>query len=262
MAAIVAQVDESVERHRADALTFDDRVQRSVNHARVRKIAGALKLGGIGVVTVSQRADGSLVILDGQHRVLALLENGLGSTLVACRVLTGLSLADEAAQFIVLNNSQRPNPVDSYRIELLSGDEECMAIQKIVEATGLRVAMQTGPGIVACVSTMRVLYRKGGANALAPALRVPVAAWGMEGTSVESPIVAGLGEVFRRYGDEIDRSALVRKLSKFPGGAPGLLGQAKGLHGLRKQVTIGRCVASIIVDVYNRGRRRDPLAPL
>ena len=75
-------------------------------------------------------------------------------------------------------------------------------------------------------------------------------------------LVAGIGEVFCRYEGEIDRAALIRKLSKFPGGATGLLGKAKGLHEYRKKLTIGRCVAILVIDVYNRGRQRDPLPPL
>lgn len=253
--------DVTVEQHRADTLAFDERVQRAVNQARVRKIAKSLNVAAIGVITVSRRDDGSLTVLDGQHRLLALLENGLGATVVTCHVHHGLGVAGEAELFLLLNNTQGVNPVDSYRIGLTAGDEECVAINKIVEAVDLRVAMQVGPGVISCVATMRTVYRKGGPNALAPALCVPLAAWGNEPTSVEGPIVAGLGEVFHRYGEEIDRAALVRKLSKFPGGAPALLGKAKGLHEYRKSVTRGRCVASLILDLYNRGRRT-ALAPL
>lgn len=250
----------AIERHRADALTIDERVQRSVNHIRVRKIAGDLNLDGLGTITVSRRPNGSMVIIDGQHRVLALLESGLGDTVLSCEVFDGLDTRGEAVLFLVRNASQKPNPVDSYRLGLLAGDEECLAVQKIVDSAGLRVALQCGPGVIACVTTMRTLYRKAGANALAPALRVPLAAWGTEATSVEAPIVAGIGAVFARYDGEIDRAALIRKLSKFPGGATGLLGKAKGLHEMRKSVSIGRCVAILVVDLYNRGRRGDPLA--
>jgi hypothetical protein len=250
-----------IERHRADSLVRDERVQRAVNQHWVRTLAKQLDPVGIGVVTVSRRDDGPLVLLDGQHRVLALIERGLGEWEVDCHVYTGLTLAQEAALFRRLNNSRKPNVVDDYLVGVVEGDEECLAIDKIVQSAGLRVALQKGNGIIACVGAMRSVYRKGGANALAPALRVPIAAWGTHSASLEGFIVTGLGEFFYRYGDVIDRRALVRKLAKFPGGPAALIGRAKGLHEMRSGTSIGRCLASNVVDLYNRGRR-DQLPPL
>ncbi len=246
---------------RADSFTLDERINRRVNQTRVRKIALALRVDAIGVVTANRRDDGTLVLLDGQHRIMALLESGHADTLVAVYVHSGKSLAEEAAIMLTLNATQRVNPIETYRIGLTACDEECLAIQKIVDAAGLRVEMHRGPGTISCVTTMRRLFRKGGPNALAPALAIPVAAWGTDASSTEGVLIDGIGEVFCRYANEIDRGALIKKLAKYPGGASGLIGKAKGLHDFRTKVSVGRCVASIVVEVYNN-RRSDQLPPL
>lgn len=250
-------------RLRADSLTFDEQVNRAPLVAHVRKLRQALDLDALGVIIVSQRADGSHVILAGQHRILALIEEGMGEWEPECLIYHDLTQAEEAG-IARKNNTQKPNSAwDDYRLGIEQGDPECLAMEKIAERAGLRVALQTGQGLISCVAAMRTIFRTRagtGPAALGFALSTAVAAWGSHTDSVDGHIVNGLGTLYLRYGEEIDRQAFIRKLSKYQGGAPGLLGQAKGLRAMRPG-TIGSRVAIIALDIYNRGRR-DPLPPL
>lgn len=247
----------SIERHRADSLVRDERVQRNIIDKRVRDLAANLNLDGIGVVTVSKRADAKLVILDGQHRIQALIDAGHGSYLVTCNVFHGLTVPQEAERFRVLNNTRKPTALDDYVKGLTAGDPECVAIDKILKRVGLRVTLQSGPGIISCVDAFRSVYRSKrgpGPAALGFAVSTAVAAWGVHSDSVDGHIVRGLGDIYLRYQEEIDRPSLIKKLAKFPGGPAGMIGKAKGLREMRPGA-ISRCVAILTVDLYNKGRR-------
>lgn len=247
----------TMEEHPANSLVRDERVQRSLRPVRVRALAANLDLDGIGVITVSRRADGRLVILDGQHRIQALIDAGMGEWPVTCRVYHGLDVAREAALFRVLNNTSKTTAIEDLIKGITAGDPESVAISHIAARNNLWIALQSGEGLISCAAAMRKIYRSSagtGPAALGFALHIATSAWGTHSDAVEGHIVSGLGTVYLRYGEEVDRAALIRKLAKYRGGAPGLLGQAKSLRAMRP-ATVGRCVAMIVVDIYNNGRR-------
>lgn len=251
-----------IERHRADSIQVDRRVQRDIIPAHVRKIAADFKPDGIGVIHVSRRDDDGLYVMDGQHRILALIELGLGATLLDCAVYDDLTLADEARMYRVLNNSRISGVWEDFKVGLIEGDSEWTSIVKIADRVGLRVRQQGGDGMVSCIAAMRSVWRTGesGPAALGFALSVAVNAWGSRSDSVDGHLVAGLGRMYARYGEDIDRPTLIRKLSKYRGGAPGLLGAGKQLKGIRGG-SIGSQVTALCVDVYNSGRRGDNQLP-
>jgi len=235
----------------------DERVQRSIIPARVRKLQQSMNLDGIGVITVSKRSDGTLVILDGQHRVQALIDNGMGEWRVECHVHHGLSLPQEAALFRTLNDTRRALPYDDFVKGVLAGDEECVAINDIVEGAGLKVADQVGDGRVRAVTALRRIYGSGESVApetLRDTLDVAIAAWGRTADALDGQILTGIGLVLGRYTEEVDLPVLIRKLAKRPGGPPALLGDARGLKKLEGG-SIARSIARLIVITYNRGKR-------
>ncbi len=61
-----------------DAITVDPRVQRTEgpDQRRVDKMASAFNPDALGVLILSERADGTLVCLDGMHRLLAARQAG------------------------------------------------------------------------------------------------------------------------------------------------------------------------------------------
>lgn len=251
------------EEHEAGALIRDERVQRSIIDRRVRDLAAAMNLDGLGTFTVSKRDDGRLIVIDGQHRQLALLAVGMGEWPVHCEVHHGLSIPEEATLFRLKNNTRKPSALDDYLKGVVAGDRECLAIQALVERVGLRVAFDGTGKAIACVDAMRRIYRSKpgtGPSALGFALSTAVGAWGAESSSVDAHIVNGLGAIYLRYGEQIDRQKLIRNLGKYRGGPAGLIGMAKGLRETRPG-TVGRCVAILVLDAYNRGSREDRQLP-
>jgi len=249
----------------AEKLKIDQQVQRRLIPARVKALADKLDLDGLGILTVSERANGDLVVLDGQHRVAALLQHDMGEWEVTCHVYRGLTLAQEAA-FFRRHNNQRPiTPYDDFSKGLVEGDEVCCEVNAIVEGHGLHVAGAGRDGAITCVKKLLQLYA--GSNGtpdgalLDATLDLAVATWGLRYAAFEKNVLGGVAIVLGTYGDEVDRAKLIEKLAKFPGGASGLLGKARMLKEIRS-TSVERLVAAVIVEVYNRSRRGGKLASL
>lgn len=256
----------SNEHHLAKDLKFDEAVQREVMPHYVNKLAAVLNLDSVGVITVSRRkrrgGKADLYVLDGQHRILALLHHDLGDWPVNCHVYDNLSLAEEAALFRSLNASRKITAFDSFRTGVTAKDSECLAIKGILEARGLTVTRQATDGGIRAVAALQASYRRQGADALADALDIIVDAWGAKSESLDGNIIAGVSQLTGRYNGDLDHAALSRKLAKFPGGPASLIGHAKGLRELRTGISVPRALAEIVHSAYNKGRRRGQLPAL
>lgn len=266
MSSMPLKRDTSRKFARADQLTIDERVQRELRPAKVKSIVKKLpddegkRRRFIGALTISRRKDGSLVVLDGQHRVVALREAGYGSMQVLIVIHDGLTLEEEAELFRVLNSTNRPTAFDDFKVGVVARDPECVDIERIVKAAGFYVHNQTVPGAVGAVTALRDVYTGPNGHGpypdhLAKTLAVAREAWGTTPEAVEGNVLKGLGHVIATYGDELDTGALIKKLAKYPGGASGLIGKARMLKDIRRS-SVARCVAEIVTDTYNSGRRK------
>jgi hypothetical protein len=240
------------------ALSFDTRTQRSLIPARLKKLVAEFDVTHAGAITVSRR-DGRVFVIDGQHRVRAAMERGLGDTKALCHVWSGLSLEEEAAKFLALNDVRSVSAIDKYEIGLVANDPACVGVRDILAKHGLRVAGRSGDGVVRCVSKALALYDRDPAL-LDSVCLVLTESWGTRQAAFEQLLVAGLGTVCDRYNGEMDHAVLVKKLAKYRGGPAALEGDARGLADY-KPISVTRAVAEIVVDTYNRGRRAG-LSPL
>src|SRR4051794_33828172 len=91
---------------RVGELTVDQRYQRALNARRVKKIANEFDPYSVGMLIVSDRGDGTKVVLDGQTRRAALVAMGWEDQMVPCYVYVGLSVEEEARIFRTLNQDR------------------------------------------------------------------------------------------------------------------------------------------------------------
>lgn len=257
-----AMLPSVIEEHTASSLIIDERVQRHIRPGHLKHITSKLDLDAIGVITVSRRDDGTLVIIDGQHRVRALVDAGMGDWPVTCRVFEGLTVAQEAGLFRRYNTTSKTNAIEDLLKAIVEGEPEAVAINAIAERNKLRISLNGGPGYIACATAMRKVYgaKEYGPAALGFAIHVGVSAWGANSDSVDSIIVRGLGEFYLRYGEEIDRAPLIRKLGKHTGGPRGLIGKAKTLADLQ-HTSVHRALTATVLGLYN-AQRSNKLPPL
>lgn len=237
----------------AGELFIDHRVQRELIAARVKGLAEKMDLDSVGVVTVNRREDGKNSVVDGQHRVAALLRLDLGEWKVKCDTYHGLSLDDEARLWRRLNNTRRPTAFDDFRAALVEGDAESVAIDEMICKHGLRLHNQKVDGAIQCVNALRQVYRLE-PEALDSTIAMAIAAWGPTTDAVEGHLIGGLGRLLAQHNGDIDRTVLAKKLAKFPGGPRALVGKARGLRDLRPG-TVQQHLATIVTDIYNSKRR-------
>lgn len=219
----------------------------------------------LGCIVVNRRANGNLYIVDGQHRVELLRAVGWGDQEVHAEVFSNLDQAGEAELFLARNDRKAVRLIDKFRVSITAGNREAIDINKIVLAHGLMISDQAKDGHVVAVNALERVYRgagiaspKAGPAALSNALRTCVQAWGKQASSLNGQVVQGLGLVFLRYNSKVDQPSLIKKLSPLSGGAPGLLGRGRAIQELRGR-PIHHCIASIVVDVYNKGRHANKL---
>lgn len=248
------------------AIRTDQRVNtRPVDNGWVdKKLSEGFDPSRIGLPIVSYRSDESYVVLDGQNRCELMRRAGFTDRKVQCRVFFGLTLAEEANLFLGHNDNRQVKPVHKFIARVTAGEPDAVAITKIVKAAGWKISDQIGDGKIMAVRALERVYlsdrNEDGSPgpALDLTLRTAAAAWGLHSEGVSSHIIVGLGALFRRFGDQIDRPVLVKKLAEIPSGASGLYGKARGLQQLRGG-TVAESVAEVVVSVYNAKRRKNLL---
>jgi len=80
-------------------LKVDRTYQRNVPDKEIKSIVKNWNPDLVNMPKVSQRADGSLYIIDGQHTVLAWIAHENGKP-IRCKVFTGLSIDEEVELFL------------------------------------------------------------------------------------------------------------------------------------------------------------------
>lgn len=243
-----------------DQLHVDPTIQRPLDEARAQRLSDSLDLSLLGVIEVSDRDNGRYHVLDGQHRVAALRLAGFSTELVECKVHNGLAKADEASRFVGLNTFANPRAFDRFRVRVKAGDPVAVGIDQILMEFGWRLMQGDSPGCFTAVVAAERVYtghgtseKERGPENLRAALGVITEAWGRKPINANGYVVGGLGLFFARYGSEVDRPALVKRLAQYPGGADNYIGKARGIRDFRGG-TLPRCVAELTTELYNKRR--------
>ena len=221
------------------------------------KLAKSLDLNLLGHPIVNHR-EGVYWVFDGQHRIYALKENGLGGAkdLLECEVYEDLTDKEMADMFLGRNDVKRVNSFDGFLIACTAGHKREVEIRRAVEAAGLRIARgknKTGDGVISSVSALRAVYDTiGGLPVLAKMLRVLNGAYAGDSNAFEGVLMEAVAMVIHRYGDRVDIPDLASRLGAASGGPVGLKRRGNSLRE-RTGNQVTPCVAAAIVDLYNRG---------
>lgn len=189
------------ERIPAGLLSVDHRVQRDhLNRSKLNRIRDNYNRAALHALVVSERPDGSYVIIDGQHRWTIALELEGDSFEMRCEVHSGLSLQDEAKLFIDLNNQESASPLDLHKARVTQGEPVAVALD--LAASEHEWAIGTGAGKISAVKVLENLYLNGenwydgyGPVLVSRTLGVITQAWGHEQPQVmNKSIIQSVGE--------------------------------------------------------------------
>lgn len=244
-------------------LEVDPETQRRMNKAWVKAHVGTFDPELFGEIVVSHRR-GKYLVVDGQHRVELVRELGWHDQKIPCLVYEDLSLAEEAALFLGLGDRRQPTTFDKFRIAITAGSPVECDVDRIVRAQGLSLSDQRKDGAINAVIALKRVYlgagiaKKESPAELARTLKILKAAWGPTSSSFEGGLILGVGMLLHRYNGGVDEPALINKLSKVSGGPSGVIARGKSVMDLKRRPE-GHCMASVMVDIYNQGRRVDRL---
>lgn len=249
-------------RVKPSGVQFDHSYQRVPVRAHLARLVEQYDPTLVGALVVSRREAGDFVI-DGQHRVLAAIEAGQGDVAMDAVVHVGLTTSDEAALFLQLNRQRKPvTRVSEWGAALVAGDPSVVAQANAIERAGWRVNPTSGAAgqisAVKALARLRALDVYGSRDLTYAVLTVLTSAWGNGKEVANGHLLEGAGLLFARFGDEIDRDALARKL-KASGTATDMLGKASS-HRRVLGGTMANAVGSVMHAQYNSKRGTTKLA--
>jgi len=214
----------SIENRHPSELRIDDGYQRSIDtgpsQALIDRIARNWDWRMCLPLVVSKREDGSLYVIDGQHRLAAAQRRNDIPFLPCCVSVYG-SVEDEAAMFVAMNRQRRQmNRLDDFHAAQAGGDEEATAIAAIIHSVGFTVSRKTGsatwvPGEVAFTSAISSVRKRHGDGIVRDALQMMADAFPDERLTAGSSIFQALCRIMVAPPEPIDTDRLHRALLKF-----------------------------------------------
>lgn len=162
-------------------LLIDATYQRSIDtgpsQKLIRTVARDWDWGLCQPLVVAKREDGSLWVIDGQHRLAAArLRADIYD--LPCVVLPSRSADDEAKAFVALNQQRRAlTTMDLFKAALLAGNTEAVAIRDAMDAAGLTLANTSNtdswkPMQIINIGGMQRCYRSHGDRVLRASLAI------------------------------------------------------------------------------------------
>lgn len=239
-------------------LSVDPTIQRALDPRRVGKLAAEWSEESIGILTVSRRASGETVVIDGQTRLAAFRAVcGEGTVMsLRCDVYTGLVRQEEAAMFLAHNDRKAVRPVDRFRLALIARELWAVSINVILEthdwkAPGTVSESPTARSFTAVTAAEKIYRKPEGERALVRAFETITSAWGHASGAASAEAVHGVGGLYALH-PEADGHAFTAKLAKMrPGEFIGDIAMSR--RSTRESVS--RAAYLYAVTVYNKHRR-------
>jgi len=200
-----------------DRLQIDPSYQRSdfINKTVVSKIASFFSFVLFGALTVGERNDDSLWVVDGQHRYFGAKRVGL--TYVPCKVFRSSGPQQEAGVFYDLNKNRTSiNAISMYRALLRQREDTAIAIQEILDKYEFAIAKNAKRSFAAAAA-IREVYKRG---VLPDVLQTIHDAFGDGSASrwkamfSQSHFIQMLGIIYQLKGDVIDKDRMTLVLAR------------------------------------------------
>lgn len=239
---------------RIDDLQVDHSYQRDLDVNLVQKIARHYDIAAAGPIVVSKRQDGTLWVVNGQHRAAG--AKTAGEDEVIAQIVDNSAVPfDEArqleAELRLKGNDRRSDKVqERFRAQLAAGYRESIAIVEIAEQFGTRINPWPDPkrGINA-VSTVEALYRKDHGGHLVRVFEFIQESFGSaDGPTVQVGILNAVSWLLERHGAEMDRGRMVERIGHE--GIDSLMRQARS-HKAAMGGALWMNVYRAMVGVYN-----------
>jgi hypothetical protein len=245
-------------------LQSDFSYQRDTNEALVDAIANDWDTVASELILVSNRGvrskdgeiKGGLFIVNGQHRTKAAQKRSM--TTIWARVIDLRKVKDpgamEAGFRLKTNKRISDRPLERFKAQVRSGDEDSLAIVKLLAGfdTEINASPSSEVGIN-CVSTVEGLYALDNGSLLSDTLEVVRDTWRhVGGDFTKASLLKGVCWFIEKHAEESDRTRLVSKLQGV--GITALESRARTI-GLTMGGSMWMNYYRAIVDLYNEQLR-------
>lgn len=227
--------------------------QREFNVRHAKKISDTFDpdLFDDLVVTLPN-GDGVYHVVDGQHRKAAIQELYGEDERVPCRIVNVTDPARAAEIFDRINTSRKaPSSIEKFKVRVTAGYEDEVAINKLINSFGYRVAHQTAANTIRAVGSLQYVHKSYGLEVLKETLMTIKGTWDADGHALDGPIIQGYGALIAEHRKHLDWKRMREQISiKFTPGR--LLGHAKTEREIRGG-SMGDAVRSVLIRTYNQG---------
>ena len=241
-------------------LITDLRVQRPLDTRRVEELAKTYNPDRVGTIIVSERPDGSRVVIDGQTRLAAKRKVGANGP-VHAQVYTGLTIEQEASMFLDYNNSKPVSALDKFLVRVTEGDPVANQISSILANHGWQVRKGGGHASIQAVGALERAYTRGagvGPVVIDRIMGAITTAWGHDFAGTNASLIGGLAELLLRYGDDVNQDKLIREMQATSPRT--LLGRARGMKEARVfNESLAVIVGRILHTMHNTKMRSKSL---
>jgi hypothetical protein len=245
---------------RAGDLVVDERAQRTTRPERVAELEERWDWGLAEGITLAQRDDGTLVVTEGQNRVLALQHKNPDIEVWCLLDESVKGLADEATVGLSIAKGRKPHSqTQQWRMRVTAGQPHELAATRILDSLGLRIADGRGAVQISGAGTVMKLIHGTPSHPLSPAdgaqllsktLSLIQAAIPEDSRNVgrrwDSAIIKAVAHIISVY-PEVDTMRLAQKLAERTANQWLAFGQST--------TPAWRGVSTVMVGDYNRALR-------
>lgn len=242
-----------------DQISVDSNYQREIKPRLVEKILARFSWSKFGAVVLSRQEDGSFTIVEGQHRwKAASLHPHIEA--VPAVIVSHKDVAAEADSFLAINRDRMAvTSVEQYWAGLTAGDDNAIAISKVLQSAGCDVVPAQGhyrPNLTNSISAIDRCLKRYGHGATRRALLVIRAAWPNDEKSLRGTLITALARIIRANDKAIQEPDMVAALRKESFAQLTAHAEAfRKLSGGSSETALSKA----LVEIYNKGKRTNTI---
>jgi hypothetical protein len=233
----------------------------------------------LGCFVLSERADGSLAILDGSNRATLIRMAGEAERPQLCQVFTGLTTSQEAEIALEYNDRRTWTGIRKFQAALAVGDPVSCAIRDIAVKNGWRFGTESDDGVIRGVREFHLVIQTAsrleimsteaprgterwnaaiqngtqtGLRMLEEAFEIYTAAFPDRPAGYAPIMIRGIALVLLRDGEKVQPERLATQIRDHSRGQRAMLADARTL-GKTMRLQTADAIAMLVIKMYNTG---------
>lgn len=194
-------------------LNCDSTYQRPLKDAKARRIANHWEWRRCGALIVETRDDGTMWVVDGQHRLAAARIAGIFE--VPCVVFASRGVQHEAADFLGANVDRKPlNSRERYIAAVVANEPTAQIVQSVLAELGMQFTSHPSSSSgIACVGQLRDLAKEG-RDVLKKVLFVAHAAAQTDNVQVDAGLLKAIYWLSKNMEAQIDDPRFLNRVAQ------------------------------------------------